>query len=79
MEKNKTVSVVELSPKQSRESSQYPVSPQVENIKEEKERVSNWITKEWMDGEVAHLFHSAVPAGKEKRVVITELVVTMNG
>ena len=48
MEKNKTVSVVELSPKQSRESSQYPVSPQVENIKEEKERVSNnWITKEY--------------------------------
>ena len=54
MEKNKTVSVVEESPKESRESSQYPVSPQVENIKGEKERVicNNWITKEWMDGVV---------------------------
>ena len=31
------------------------------------------------DGEIAHLFNSAGPAGKEKKVVITELVVTMNG
>ena len=67
---SQSTSSLPVSPQESssQSTSSPPVSPQVENIEKEKEGYLEQLDcyKEWMDGEIAHLFNSPAPVGKEK-------------